>query len=136
MAEKVHEIEAHIDRTRERLGSNLKELEQKVDAATDWREQFRARPFAVLAVACAGGVLLSTLLRSKAPRPRRERDEGNRLAPASRRRVDARGQAVELWDNVQDALLGMAAARVKEHIGTLLPGFDDHIRRAEQRRSV
>lgn len=136
MAENVHEIEAHIDRARERLGSNLKELEQKVDAATDWREQFRARPFVALGIACAGGVLLSTLLRSKVPRPRPEWVEGDRLAPEPRRRVDARGQAVELWDNVQDALLGMAAARVKEHIGTLLPGFDDHIRRAEQRRSV
>ena len=44
MDETAHEIEAHIDRQRERLGSNLKELEDKIDAATDWREHFRERP--------------------------------------------------------------------------------------------
>ena len=44
MAQTVDQIASQIDRTRERLGSNLKELEQKVDAATDWREHYRARP--------------------------------------------------------------------------------------------
>ena len=38
MDETANQIEAHIDRTRERLGSNLRELESRVDAATDWRE--------------------------------------------------------------------------------------------------
>ena len=51
MDETANEIEAHIDRTRERLGSNLRELEDKVDAATDWREHFRERPHLFLGAA-------------------------------------------------------------------------------------
>ena len=61
MDETANEIEAHIDRTRERLGSNLKELEDKVDAATDWREHFRERPHLFLGIVFAGGVLVATV---------------------------------------------------------------------------
>ena len=57
MDEAAHKIEAQIDRTRERLGSNLRELEHRIDAATDWREQFRARPHLFLGGALAGGAL-------------------------------------------------------------------------------
>ena len=63
MDETVDQIEAHIDQTRQRLGSNLQELERRVDAATDWREQFRARPYMALGVAFAGGVAIATVLR-------------------------------------------------------------------------
>ena len=68
MDEAAHKIEAHIDRTRERLGSNLRELEDKVDAAIDWREQFRARPHVFLGGAFVGGALLAAALRPKSPR--------------------------------------------------------------------
>ena len=55
MDETANQIEAQIDRTRERLGSNLRELEDKVDAATDWREHFRERPHLFLGAAFIGG---------------------------------------------------------------------------------
>ena len=42
MDETANQIEAQIDRTRERLGSNFRELEDKVDAVTDWREHFQS----------------------------------------------------------------------------------------------
>jgi hypothetical protein len=136
MDETLREIETHIDRTRDRLGSNLKELEARVEAATDWREQFRTRPYVALAAACAGGALLAAALRAKkGPR------SGAPVVDAKhgtlwRRGVDARGQALELWENIQTAFLGLGAARVKGYIGELVPGFEDHLRRAEQRRSV
>ena len=133
MAETVHEIAAHIDRTRERLGSNLKELERRVESATDWREQFRARPFVGLGLACAGGALMAALLYARAPR-RPPRPSEAPVEPLARRGIDARGQARELWDDVKEALLGVAGATLKEQIGALLPGFDEHVRRAEQRR--
>jgi len=65
MDETVDQIEAHIDRTRDRLGSNLRELEEKVDAATDWRAYFRERPHVFLAAAFFGGVVLARTLKSK-----------------------------------------------------------------------
>ena len=57
MDETANEIETHIDRTRERLGSNLRELEERVDEATDWQEHFRARPQLFLGAAFVGGVI-------------------------------------------------------------------------------
>lgn len=129
MDQTVHEIESQIDHTRRRLGSNLKELEQRVDAATDWREQFRKRPFVAMGLACTGGLALAAAVRprssSRAVRPERR----------SLSHVDARGQVREVWDNLQTALIGVATAQVKDYVGAMMPGFDEHYRRAQQRRT-
>jgi hypothetical protein len=42
---------------------------------------------------------------------------------------------MELWNHVQGALVGVAGARIKEFIEELVPDFDEHYRRAEQRAS-
>jgi len=133
MDETANQIEAQIDRTRERLGSNLRELEDKVDAATDWREHFRERPYLFLGAAFIGGVALASAVQPKsagrAP-----------SAAALNPRVNANGsvqeQELELWDNVQAALVGLASAKIKEYIGELVPGFDEHYRRAERRSAA
>jgi hypothetical protein len=133
MDETAHEIEAHIDRTRDRLGSHLKELEDKVDAATDWREHFRERPHLFLGVAFVGGAILATALRARSLR--RDPDD-----PGIRRFAQdagsAQAQALELWNNVKGGLIGVASARIKQYIGQLVPDFDEHYRRAEQRAAA
>ena len=134
MDQTVREIEAHIDRTRDRLGSNLQELEDKVDAATDWREQYRARPFVVLGVACLAGALVGAALRARSRRPTFERP-GEGYRPSALSRFDSQGQLLDLWDNIRGALLGIAAARVQSYIGEVIPGFDEEYRRTVQRRS-
>lgn len=136
MDEAAHKIEAHIDRTRERLGSNLRELEHKVDAATDWREQFRARPHLFLGGAIAGGVLLAAVLRPSSSRDVFDSSNESNLASVSRNGVNAQEQALELWNNVKGALIAVAAMRVTEYISELIPGFDEQYRRAAQGREV
>ena len=100
MDETANEIEAHIDRTRDRLGSNLRELEDKVDAATDWREHFRERPHLFLGAAFIGGV---HAVASRAPAQVRRR--AHRRMSHVRRAAGGNGsvqaQALELWNNVQ-----------------------------------
>ena len=133
MDETANEIEAQIDRTRERLGSNLRELEDKVDAATDWREHFRERPHLFLGAAFIGGVVLASALTPKsAGRPL----SAVALSPTVGGNGSVQAQAWELWNNIQGALVGVASARIKEYIGELVPGFDEHYRRAEQRAPV
>lgn len=130
MDETPREIEAHIDRTRERLGSHLMELEHRVEAATDWREHFRARPHFFLGAAFVGGATLAVALHARSQRPVSE-DAGIRHFvddPSS-----ARAQVLELWNNLKGALIGVASTRVMDYLGELLPGFDEHYRRAEQR---
>jgi Protein of unknown function (DUF3618) len=135
MDETVDQIEAHIDQTRQRLGSNLHELERRVDAATDWREQFRARPYVCLGLAFAGGAAIATLLRPHSPGssgPRRETAVG--LRP--RNDSDALEQAIEVWNHIKGALIGVATTRVKDYIGELIPGFQEQLQRTEQRTAA
>ena len=134
MDETANQIEAHIDRTRERLGSNLRELEDKVEAATDWREHFRERPHLFLGAAFIGGVVLASALKSKSADGQLS---GVTVNPAAvRGHGSVQAQVRELWNNVQGALVGVATAQLKDYIGELVPGFDDHYRRAEQRAAT
>jgi Protein of unknown function (DUF3618) len=133
MDETANQIEAHIDRTRERLGSNLRELEDKVEAATDWREHFRERPHVFLGAALIGGMVLASALRT--------RSAGRPLSvagvnPAAGGRGSAQAHARELLNNVQGALISVATAKIKDYIGEMIPGFDEHYRRAEQRAAA
>jgi hypothetical protein len=130
MDQTANEIEAHIDRTRDRPGSNFRELEDRVDAATDWREHFRERPHLFLGAAFIGGVMLGNELRRTSATPDRG-ELGIRRAVGVNGSVQA--QAWQLWNNVQGALVGVASAGIKQYIETLVPGFDEHYRRAEQR---
>jgi len=41
-------------------------------------------------------------------------------------------QALDLWHNVQGALMGVASARVMSYLNQLVPDFEEHYRRAEQ----
>ena len=136
MDEAADKIEAHIDRTRERLGSNLRELENKVDAATDWREQFRARPHIFLGATIAGGALLAAVLRRTSSRQVFDASTEAHLGSVSRNGVNAQEQAIELWNNVKGALIGVAAVRLTEYISQLIPGFDEHYQRAAQSHDV
>lgn len=61
MGETTDEIESHIESKREDLESNLRELEQKVRSATDWRQQFRNHTRTMVAAAFAGGMLASRI---------------------------------------------------------------------------
>ena len=132
MDQTPREIEQHIERTRERLGSHLVELEQKVEAATDWRQHFRARPHVFLGAAAAGGAALALVLHARGPRTMSDNAEIRHFTedPGS-----TRAQMLELWNNLRGALIGVASTRVRDYLCELMPDFDEHYRRAEQRTS-
>lgn len=132
MGQTTHQIEAHIENTREDLGSNLYELENKVRAVTDWKQQFRQRPMTMLGVAFGGGILLATMMGGKS----RSRDRGYaRRATESEAQVgsDYRKQALGTWDNIKGALIGVAATRFKDYVGDVVPGFQEQFRRTEEK---
>jgi hypothetical protein len=136
MDEAADKIEAQIDRTRERLGSNLRELEHKIDAATDWRDQFQARPHLFLGGAIASGALLTAALRPKSSRQVFDSSNEAPLASVPRNGVDGREQALALWNNIKVALLGVAATRITAYISELVPGFDEHFQHAAQKHAA
>ena len=132
MDQTAPQIEAHIKRTRERLGSDLRELGTRVDAATDWKEHVRQRPYLWIGGALIGGAALAQVARPKA---------AARLAAMARpslgqprpRRVDPVGQFSDLWETVAHAMLGVVATRVKSYIGDVMPGFSEELARVESR---
>ncbi len=61
MGETTSKIEAEIEDARESLGSNLRELEEKIRSATDWKQQFEQHPMKLMGVAFGGGMLLGAM---------------------------------------------------------------------------
>jgi hypothetical protein len=62
MGETTAEIGAHIESKRQDLQSNLEELENRVRAATDWRQFYRKYTGTLVAAAFGAGVLVSALV--------------------------------------------------------------------------
>jgi hypothetical protein len=136
MGATVEQIEGHIDRTRDRLASNLDEFERRFDAATDWREYFRAKPLVFLSAAVAGGALAALGFQNargnhayRSPKsPPSEAVSGSAFAT---RLNSPAAHADKVWNNLKCAAVSLAATRLKQYIDSFLPGFDEHYQRAE-----
>jgi Protein of unknown function (DUF3618) len=126
MDQTADQIEAHIDRTRDRLGANLEELEARVESAIDWRQHLRAHPRVVVGAGFVGGILLAVAMRE----PRRRGSADRLVTPALGPAV---AQLRELWDDVQTALINAGGSRLTTMLGELVPGFADHYRPAGPR---
>jgi len=127
MGDTTHQIENHIEKTRDALGANLHELERKVGEITDWRYQFKNRPMPMLGLAFGGGILLATMLGS----PRHASPSRAASFPAGA----YKHKAGETWDHIRDALLGVAATRVTDFVGELIPGFREEFSGASRPRA-
>lgn len=125
-------LEQQIDREREVLRSNLEELEDRVRAVVDWRRHFRSNPALWLGCALGGGLLiaLARAPRSEDARPRamaRLRDVDVPSGYSSHRRREIS----RAWRAIETALIGVAAAKLKESLAQVLPGFREQLARRE-----
>ncbi len=145
MGETSHQIERHIQKTRNDLGANFSELEEKVKTAVDWRAQFEERPVTMMVLAFGGGVLLSALLPSVRS-SRRRSSEGRENAPPDRDAPghsiksrtafdDKASQTLENWDALKGALVGVATTKLSGFIEDLLPGFKQEFTKAQTGKS-
>jgi hypothetical protein len=135
MGKSTNQIEAHIENTRADLGSNLHELERKVKSVTDWKEHFRKSPMTAVGVAFGGGILLATMLGGH----KRGRSGGRVFSSQQTGTEPHAGvhhqkhKALETWDNIKGALIGVAATRFKDFVGEVVPGFHEQFQRTEQK---
>jgi hypothetical protein len=136
MGESTSKIELDIAAERNELGRNLQLLERKARSLTDWRTHYRNHPFAMMAVALGGGVLLGTLttgMGGGAPAAADLDDESLFEPPEDRgysspsafaaSAARARRQFGDTWDHIADALLAVAAARAIQFVADKVPGF-------------
>lgn len=111
-------------------GSDFRQLDEDRDAVTDWRERVRSRPELWLGVAFVGGMLVAGALKTRSGE-RVWSAVGAKAAAGGRDSVQA--QVREFWHNLQGALVGVASARIQQYIDGVVPGFNEHYRRAEHR---
>jgi hypothetical protein len=113
------EIEHHIESTREDLRSNLNELEGRVKSVADWRQHYRNNPGVALSIAFGAGLLLAGLLGGS-------RVRGNGYHAPAPLRAASGGHILRAWDNIQSALVGIAASRLAEGLARAVANLAEH----------
>jgi hypothetical protein len=130
MGQRTDQIENQIENKREDLKSNLQELETRVKTATDWRHYFAEHTGTMIAAAFGGGVLLAAMLGGRSSRTSLSQAGDASTSP----RQWARGtkdEVLENLDSIKSALVGAAATRFKGILGEVVPGFTEHLAKAE-----
>ena len=141
------QIKRTIDWERNDLGRNIQQLEHKVKTTMDWRAQFQKNPMTMIGVAFGGGVLLSTVLGGHHPsRPGRQRWERGTTGESDYRdtsrheRDPSQGttyqkqKALDMWDNIKGAVIGIAATRFRTFLDQAIPGFAEQYKKTEQEK--
>jgi len=137
MGETTNQIENHIEDTRGNLGSNLQELERKVKSATDWKYYYAKSPMTMIGVAFGAGVLVAAMAGGDKHKRYKRRFASSRHSEPSDLHTSAGRQtnkALETWENIKGALMGVASTRVRDFVGDIVPGFHEHYDRAEHEK--
>ena len=61
MGQTSHEIEAQMKAAQKDLSTNLRNLQEKVVKAANWKHQFRSNPLIMIGVAFGGGLALAAM---------------------------------------------------------------------------
>ena len=133
MGERTEQIENQIENKREDLKSNLQELETRVKAATDWRHYFAEHTGTMIAAAFGGGVLLAAMVGGRSNRASLSQADSS-SEPARPWRTGTKHEVLENVDSIKSALVGAAATKFKGILGEVVPGFKEHLAKAEADR--
>ena len=138
MDEKSDQIERQIVAERGQLGRNLNELESRVQDMTDWRAQFQKRPMLMIGVAASGGLLLASITgRRSRSRRRPAEDSGDGRYEHRRGTELQKNKALETFDTIKGAMIGVAANTFQDFLGQLIPGFREQFQKtAQEKRSA
>jgi hypothetical protein len=141
VGESTQQIEQEIAATRSDLGRNLDELEGRARELADWRTHYREHSAVFVGAAFVAGAALAF---ATIPRARHGAngsfDEAMghhpmepRQAPLSASAHRAKRQLADTWDQIADALLRLASAKVIEVVGDFVPGFRDQLSQRDGR---
>jgi hypothetical protein len=88
-----------------------------------------------MGVAFGGGILLATMLGGG--RKSRRGERGFSSVPAGSEphagTDHQKHKALETWDNIKGALIGVAATRFKDFVGEVVPGFHEQFQHTEEK---
>ncbi len=133
MGQTTDQIASQIANRREELKSNLQDLETRVQTATDWRHYFSEHTGTMIAAAFGGGVLLATMVGGRSNRASLSQasDSAAPLRPWTR---GTKHEVLENLDSIKSALVGAAATKFKDILGEVVPGFTEHLAKADADR--
>jgi hypothetical protein len=135
MGEKSNQIERQIQAERGQLGQNLNELQSKVEEVTDWRAQFQRRPMLMMGVAVGSGLLLASLAGRKSRSRRHPAEEWSNGGSAPRRGTELqKNKALETFDTMKGAIIGVAANTFQDFLGQIIPGFKEQFQKTAQEK--
>jgi hypothetical protein len=135
MGEKSNQIERQIQAERGQLGQNLNELQSKVEEVTNWRAQFQKRPLLMMGVAVSGGLLLASMTGRRSKRGRRPAEDwagaGDTHQPGTELQ---KNKALETFDLIKGAMIGVAANTFQGFLGQIIPGFKEQFQKTAQEK--
>ena len=102
---------------------------------TDWKQHFQKNPLTMVGVAFGGGIVLASMMGGK----RRSRPRVSSLAASSEPHGGTDHQkykAMETWDNIKGAIIGVAATRFKDFVAEVIPGFQEQYQRTEAKTAL
>ncbi len=135
MGEKSDQIERQIQAERGQLGHNLNELQSKVGEVTDWRAQFQKRPMLMMGVAVGGGLLLASITGRKSKPARHRAEDWAAAGQAHQRGTELqKNKALETFDTIKGAMIGLAANTFQDFLGQILPGFKEQLQTTAQQK--
>src|SRR5688500_988464 len=133
MGQTTDQIENQIENKREDLKSNLQELESRVKTATDWRHYFAEHTGTMIAAAFGGGVLLAAIVGGRSNRASLSQAASS-SEPARPWTRGTKDEVLENVDSIKSALVGAAVTKFKGSLGEVVPGFTEHLAKAEADR--
>lgn len=138
MGQNSDQIERQIDVRRGELGQSLNELQAKVEQVTDWRAHFQKRPMVIIGAAFGGGLLLASMTGRRSRSRRHYREDTQPLHASEHRRGTElqKGKALETFDSIKGALIGVAANTFKDLLGELIPGFRQQLEQTTRAKAA
>ena len=150
MGENTNQIEQEIRQRRADLGRNLDELEDRARELADWRTHYRNHHGAFLGAAFGLGAVIGLMAIPRPSGPRRMRRVALHQEPSHdfethdtshdpyrpprhswREGQGTTARAVrqlgDTWTQIADALLRTASDKAVELVGSVVPGFRDHL---------
>jgi hypothetical protein len=121
-------MKTHIDRERDQLTGNLREIESRFKPATDVREMFNENPLLGLGLAFAGGFLLSVAIGGAKSASSHEISERPAAAVSPLSRLTC------TWNNIVEAFVGLGAAKLESFIADAVPGFHEQFEKVDRNR--
>jgi hypothetical protein len=136
MGQTSDQIRIHSEDTRQNLSSNLEELKGKIQSVTDWRGHFQNNPMAVVGLAFIGGVLVARLTRTSKGRRHVLPNESGVTATSPHAGTFVRKQqALETWDSIKGALIGVAVTEFRRFLNEMIPGFPEQFNKTESEKT-